>query len=65
MKGFSKVEKWWYIQSQDNCPLDYLQFDLFGTKLFLHKSTNQAIVHIHSKSYSIEKQFVHASLSIS
>ena len=30
----------------------------FGTKLFVHKSANETIVHFHSKSYSIEKHFL-------
>ena len=38
----------------DNSPLRYLQYYLFGIKPFVHKSTNQAIVDLHSKSYSIE-----------
>ena len=48
----------------DNSTLRYLNFYIFGIKPFVHKSRNQAVVDLHSASYSIEKQFARVSLSI-
>ena len=54
------------IKRWDNdCPLCYLKFNRFCTKLFTHKSAIQALVHFHLRSYSTEEKFVHASLPIS